>query len=109
MNSSLAVRALESAVARRGQVAGCLVRSGRGGRFRLRKFVAVLARRSMIGSMGRVGAVGDNAAMESFSAPSQNTVLSRGAWATRQELRTGSSPGLSAPTTAAGARNARSD
>ncbi|MFE7900842.1 IS3 family transposase [Streptomyces sp. NPDC057424] len=87
MKSSLAVRALESAVARRGQVAGCIVHSDRGSQFRSRKFVAVLARHSMIGSMGRVGAAGDNAAMESFSALLQKNVLDRRAWATRQGLR----------------------
>ncbi|WP_435877612.1 IS3 family transposase [Streptomyces halstedii] len=87
MKSRLAVTALESAVARRGQVAGCIVHSDRGSRFRSRKFVAVLARHSMIGSMGRVGAAGDNAAMESFFALLQKNVLDRRTWATRQELR----------------------
>lgn len=87
MQSSLAVRALESAIARRGQVLGCTVHSDRGSQFRSRKFVAVLARHSMIGSMGRVGAAGDSAAMESFFALLQNNVLDRRTWATRQELR----------------------
>ncbi|MEW1605452.1 IS3 family transposase [Streptomyces sp. NPDC093808] len=87
MKSGLAVRALESAVARRGQVAGCVVHSDRGPQFRSRKFVVVLARHNMIGSMGRVGAAGDNAAMESFFALLQKNVLDRRAWATRQELR----------------------
>ncbi len=87
MKSSPAVRALESAVARRGQVAGCIVHSDRGSQFRSRKFVAVLARHSMIGSMGRVGAAGDNAAMESFFALLQKNVLDRRTWATRLELR----------------------
>ncbi|MCO4699652.1 IS3 family transposase [Streptomyces sp. RO-S4] len=87
MKSGLAVRALESAVARRGQVAGCVVHSDRGSQFRSRKFVVVLARHNMIGSMGRVGAAGDNAAMESFFALLQKNVLDRRAWATRQELR----------------------
>ncbi|MFI7088524.1 IS3 family transposase [Streptomyces anulatus] len=68
MQSSLPVRALESAVASRGQVAGCIVHSDRGSQFRSRKFVAVLARHRMVGSMGRVGAAGDNAAMENFFA-----------------------------------------
>ncbi|MGX1249555.1 putative transposase [Streptomyces ambofaciens] len=87
MKSSLAVRALESAVARRGQVAGCTVHSDRGSQFRSRKFVSVLARHDLVGSMGRVGAAGDNAAMESFFALLQKNVLDRRAWATRQELR----------------------
>ena len=41
----------------------------------------------MVGSMGRVGAAGDNAAMESFFALLQNNVLDRRSWATRDELR----------------------
>jgi transposase InsO family protein len=41
----------------------------------------------MVGSMGRVGACGDNAAMESFFALLQKNVLNRHAWATREELR----------------------
>ncbi|QTI88204.1 IS3 family transposase [Streptomyces sp. AgN23] len=87
MKSGLAVRALESAVARRGQVAGCIVHSDRGSQFRSRKFVSVLARHDLAGSMGRVGAAGDNAAMESFFALLQKNVLDRRTWATRQELR----------------------
>jgi transposase InsO family protein len=81
------VNALESAIARRGQVAGCIVHSDRGSQFRSRKFVSVLARHNMVGSMGRVGAAGDNAAMESFFALLQKNVLDRQAWATRQDLR----------------------
>jgi putative transposase len=42
----------------------------------------------MIGAMGRVGAAGDNAAMESFFALLQKNVLDRRTWATRDELRT---------------------
>jgi transposase InsO family protein len=41
----------------------------------------------MIGSMGRVGAAGDNAAMESFFALLQKNVLDRRPWQTRDELR----------------------
>ena len=37
--------------------------------------------------MGRVGATGDNAAMESFFALLQNNVLDRKVWTTREELR----------------------
>ena len=37
--------------------------------------------------MGRVGAAGDNAAMESFFALLQKNVLNNRAWATREELR----------------------
>jgi transposase InsO family protein len=37
--------------------------------------------------MGRVGAAGDNAAMESFFSLLQKNVLNRRSWATREELR----------------------
>jgi transposase InsO family protein len=37
--------------------------------------------------MGRVGAAGDNAAMESFFSLLQNNVLDRQPWLTRDELR----------------------
>ena len=40
----------------------------------------------MVGSMGRVGAAGDNAAMESFFSLQKN-VLDRHPWTTREELR----------------------
>ncbi len=41
----------------------------------------------LTGSMGRVGAAGDNAAMESFFALLQKNVLNTRTWQTRQELR----------------------
>nr|WP_180989551.1 IS3 family transposase [Streptomyces cahuitamycinicus] len=87
MKSRLAVAALESAVARRSPAAGCIVHSDRGSQFRSRKVAAVLTRHGLAGSMGRVGAAGDNAAMESFFALLQKNVLDRRVWATRQELR----------------------
>jgi putative transposase len=49
--------------------------------------VRVLKNNGITGSMGRVGACGDNAAMESFFALLQNNVLDRQRWATREELR----------------------
>lgn len=87
MKSRLAVAALNNAVARRGDVAGCVVHSDRGSQFRSRKFVHALNRHCMVGSMGRVGAAGDNAAMESFFALLQRNVLDRQTWATREALR----------------------
>jgi putative transposase len=87
MKSSLAVAALDNAVVRRGDVSGCVVHSDRGSQFRSRKFVHALNRHSMVGSMGRVGAAGDNAAMESFFALLQKNVLDRRPWATREDLR----------------------
>lgn len=87
MKSRIAVNALNNAVARRGDVAGCVLHTDRGSQFRSRKLVHALNRHSMIGSMGRVGAAGDNAAMESFFSLLQKNVLDRRAWATREELR----------------------
>ena len=87
MKSRIAVNALNSAVARRGDVAGCVFHTDRGSQFRSRKHVLALNRYGMVGSMGRVGAAGDNAAMESFFSLLQKNVLDRQVWATREELR----------------------
>ena len=87
MKSSLAVRALENAVQMRGDVAGCVIHSDRGSQFRSRKFLRALTRHRLVGSMGRVAAAGDNAAMESFFALLQKNVLNRQSWATREQLR----------------------
>ena len=87
MKSRIAVNAIESAVARRGDVTGCLFHSDRGSQFRSRKLQRTLNRHRMVGSMGRVGAAGDNAAMESFFSLLQKNVLNRRVWDTREELR----------------------
>lgn len=57
------------------------------GQFRSRKFQKTLKQYGLQGSMGRVGACGDNAAMESFFSLLQKNVLDRCSWRTRQELR----------------------
>lgn len=91
MKSRIAVTALDNAVAMRRaaghDVAGCVVHSDRGSQFRSRKVQRVLTRHGLVGSMGRVGAAGDNAAMESFFSLLQKNVLNRRSWATRDELR----------------------
>ena len=46
-----------------------------------------LGRLDMVGSRGRVGAAGGNAAVESFCVLLQKNVLDRRSWATRDELR----------------------
>lgn len=66
MKSRLDTAALSNAVARRGEVVGCILHTDRGSHLRSRRFVHTLGRYDMVGSMGRVGAAGDNAAMESF-------------------------------------------
>jgi putative transposase len=87
MEARLVVAAIEMAVARRGDVAGCILHSDRGSQFRARKVQRALTRHRMVGSMGQVGSAGDNAAMESFFALLQRNVLDRRRWATRDELR----------------------
>ena len=87
MTSRIAVDALVSAVARRGQAAGCVVHSDRGSQFRSRKVLRELHRHDLVGSMGQVASAGDNAAMESFFSLLQKNVLNRRRWATRQDLR----------------------
>lgn len=85
--SRLAVAALNNAVATRGDSRG-LHRLVEPNQFRSRRFVHFLNRHDIVGSMGRVGAVEDNAAMESFfSLPQKKKVLDRRDWATREELR----------------------
>lgn len=46
-----------------------------------------LTNNGLLGSMGRVGACADNAAMESFFALPQKNVLDRQRWRTRADLR----------------------
>lgn len=86
MRSSLAVAALQMAVHRRNPT-GTVLHSDRGSQFRSKKIVRSLGDAGLLGSMGRVGACADNAAMESFFALLQKNVLNRKRWATRQELR----------------------
>ena len=88
MKAVLAVQALENAVRMRGNVAGCVVHSDRGSQFRSRKYRRALAHHDLVGSMGRVGAAGDNAAMESFFSLLQTNVLNQGPWPSREQLRT---------------------
>ncbi|MBG6184902.1 transposase InsO family protein [Arthrobacter sp. CAN_A214] len=87
MKSKLAVNALENALARRGDVAGCVIHSDRGSQLRSRKFVRALTHHRMVGSMGRVASGGDNAAMESFFSLLQKNVLNRRSWTTCEHLR----------------------
>ena len=87
MQASLAVAALENAVKQRGNPIRVVVHSDRGGQFRSRSFQHALSRYQLRGSMGRVGAAGDNAAMESFFSLLQKNVLDRKVWESKQELR----------------------
>ena len=84
MTSDLAVAALRNAIALRSPT-GTIMHSDRGSQFRARKYVLTLSSAGLRGSMGRVGAAGDNAAMESFFALLQKNVLNRRTWATREQ------------------------
>jgi len=86
MTSQLAVDALCNAVALRGPVRAT-VHSDRGSQFRSHAYVRALRDAKLHGSMGRVGACADNAAMESFFALLQKNVLNRQRWSTRDQLR----------------------
>ena len=91
MKSRIAVAALNNAVARRRAegarwpAACCTPTAGRSSG--PGSSSTPLNRHEMVGSMGRVGAAGDNAAMESFFSLLQKNVLDRRTWATREELR----------------------
>jgi transposase InsO family protein len=87
MKARIAVDAITSAARRRGEVAGCIVHTDRGSQFRSRKAQRALRRHNLVGSMGRTGAAGDNAAMESFFSLLQKNVLDTRTWTTRQQLR----------------------
>ena len=87
MTAQLAVSALRNAIALRDPDRTLIVHSDRGSQFRSTVFVRTLKAHGLTGSMGRVGACGDNAAMESFFALLQKNVLDRQRWTSRQQLR----------------------
>jgi len=87
MTASLAVAALRNAIALRGRPQGVTVHSDRGSQGGFNTYVRTLRTNGLVGSMERVGACGDNAAMESFFALLQKNVLDQQRWHTREELR----------------------
>jgi transposase InsO family protein len=64
-----------------------LRRSIEPGQFRSHAFVRTLRSNGLVGSMGRVGACGDNAAMESFLRAAAEERAHRQRWSTREDLR----------------------
>jgi putative transposase len=86
MTAQLAVNALTNACALRGP-AGTVVHSDRGSQFHSHVFAQTLRINGLHGSMGRVGACADNAAMEFFFSLLQKNVLNRRRWQTREQLR----------------------
>jgi putative transposase len=86
MTADLAVTALRNAIIDRRPV-NTVVHSDRGSQFRSSVYVSILKHNQLRGSMGRVGACGDNAAMESFFALIQKNVLDTRRWDNRDQLR----------------------
>lgn len=68
-------------------VDGCVLHSDRGNQFRSRKLQHATTRHHTVGAIGRVGAGGDNTAMESFFNLLQKNVLDRRQWTSREDLR----------------------
>ena len=87
MTAQFVADPLVMAIWRRGRPEALLHHSDRGSQFRSNAFVRTIKNNGLVGSMGRVGACGDNAAMESFFALLQRNVLDRQRWATREDLR----------------------
>jgi putative transposase len=86
MTAQLAVDAIGNAICLR-RPDGTVVHSDRGSQFRSHVYVRALRDAGLHGSMGRVGACADNAAMESFFSLLQKNVLNRRRWTSREELR----------------------
>ena len=86
MRATLAVSALRNAIALRNPDS-TICHSDRGSQFQARKVQRLLTNNGLRGSMGRVAAAADNAAMESFFSLLQKNVLNTRRWATREELR----------------------
>ena len=86
MKSALAASAIRNAIVQR-DPAGTICHSDRGSQFRSKKVQRLLKNNGLLGSMGRVGSSGDNAAMESFFSLLQKNVLDTKRWDTREELR----------------------
>lgn len=86
-NARIVANALDNEISRWRNAASCIVHSGHGSQFRSRKYAHELNRHDLIGSIGQVGAAGDNATMESSFSPLQTTVLDRKRWWAREELR----------------------
>jgi len=103
MKSSLAASALRNAIALRSPV-GTICHSDRGSQFRSKKVMRILKNNGLVGSMGRVAAAGDNAAMESFFSRLQKNVLDTRSWDTARNCASRSWSG-SRPSTTADAVN----
>ena len=104
MKSRLATTALHNAVARRGEVAGCVLHTDRGSQFRSRKFVHALGRQEMVGSMGESGLPATTPPWRASSACCKRTCWIAAAGTPARNCGSRSSPGSNAPTTDADAK-----
>jgi putative transposase len=86
MTADLCVNALDYAVAARKPV-NTIAHSDRGSQYSSNEYLARLDEYGLRGSMGRVGAAGDNAAAENFFSLLQVNVLDLQVWETRDQLR----------------------
>jgi putative transposase len=86
LSDELAASAIRNAIALRSP-AGTILHSDRGSQFGSKKVRRLLDNNDLVGSMGRVGAACDNAAMESFFSLLQKNVLDTRRWEIREELR----------------------
>lgn len=77
MKSSLAAWAIQLAITLRNPE-GTICHSDRSSQFRARKVVKMPNNHGLQGSMGRVGAAGDNASMESFLSAFKGDFRARG-------------------------------
>lgn len=86
MTAKLVCDALDHAITLRSPT-NTIIHSDRGGQYRSQRHQQLIRHHHLRQSMGRVGACGDNAAMESFFSLLQKNVLNRRPrWTTRDEL-----------------------
>src|SRR5918995_2453250 len=103
MKARLVVAAIEMAVARPGDGAGCILHSDRGSQFRFRKVQRALARHRMVGSAGSARPATTRPWSRSSHCSSATcSIADAGTAATSCASR--SSPGSNAPTTGAAAK-----
>jgi len=100
----VATTALHNAVARRGEVSGCIVHTDRGSQLRSRKSIHALGRREMVGSMAESELPATTPPWRASLACCRRTswTATDGTPATNYASR--SSPGSNAPTTVVVAR-----
>jgi putative transposase len=97
MQSRLATQALNTAVPRRGAVAGCVLHSDRGSQFRSRKFVHALGRYDMVGSRAVSGLPVTMRPWRASSACSKRTSWTAAAGTPVSSCASPSSPGSNLP------------